>query len=47
MLNAQASRAERRALATFIIENDGDLETVKKRAVALDEQLKQRFKGSD
>ena len=46
MLNAQASRAERRALATFVIENDDDLETLKKRAVALDGQLKRRFKGS-
>ena len=44
MLDAQASRAQRRLLATDIIDNDQDLQTLDARVFALDQRLKVRFK---
>ena len=44
MLDAQASRAQRRLLATDIIDNDQDLQTLHARVFALDQRLKSRFK---
>ncbi len=44
MIEAQASRDQRRMLATDVVENDQDLATLDARIIALDQRLKARFK---
>jgi len=46
MLDAQASREQRLALATDVIDNTGDIDTLHQKVVDLDQQLKDRFKIS-
>ena len=44
MLDAQASREQRLALATDVIDNTGDIDTLHHKVVELDQQLRNRFK---